>query len=80
MATKLIWNGCDSYTEFENALHDPDLKKMIVGDILYTKTNSYEAFLAIEIPRITIPVIEGELNYDNLIVTDSGHVYLPRIL
>ncbi|QQD21216.1 hypothetical protein GJQ54_05250 [Oceanospirillaceae bacterium ASx5O] len=48
-AEKIIWNGCDEYVLFEDALNDPDLRKKIEGETLYTTTEKHEAIRVAEV-------------------------------
>lgn len=76
MKTKIIWNGCDGYIEFDDAKRDPDYRDKIKGNALYTQSEEYEAFSVVEIDESTIPVDEdGELICDGIFVTAAGKFY-----
>lgn len=56
MKTKLIWNGVDSVVLLEEALSDPDCD--IQGETLYRGTQQHEAYEAVEISELEIPLDE----------------------
>lgn len=45
---EIIWNGCDEYVLFEDALNDPNLREKIEGATLYTTTGEHHAIRVAE--------------------------------
>jgi hypothetical protein len=71
--TKIVWNGCDSYVEIDQAVargYDCD------GEVLYTPREAFTAFEAIEINPADLPVDEdGEPDFNGVIGTETGRFY-----
>jgi hypothetical protein len=71
--TKIIWNGCDSYVEADQAAargHDFD------GELLYTQSEVFTAFEATEINPEDLPKDEdGDPDFDGVLGTETGKFY-----
>lgn len=76
MKTLIVWNGCDSYIEWDDALRSADYE--IRDGKLITRR---ESFTPIEVERIDfkdLPVYEdGEKNFEGLYLTENGKIYKP---
>lgn len=71
--TMIVWNGCDSYVEADEAVrrgHDFD------GQTLYTQRESFDAFEVTEIYMGSLPKDEdGETDFDGVFATETGRFY-----
>ena len=71
--TKIVWNGCDSYVEADEAAsrgHDFD------GTTLYHGAHSFTAIDAIQINPDDLPKDEGgEPIMDGVLGTETGRFY-----
>lgn len=72
--TKIIWNGCDSYVEADEARrrgYDCD------GDTLYHGAKAFEAFEAREVNLDDLPKDDdGEPSTDGVYGTETGRYYV----
>lgn len=72
----IIWNGCDSYVEVERAL---ERGYNFDGEKLYTRTDAFTPFAAVEIDIDDLPLLdggdEGERDFDGIFGTESGRYY-----
>lgn len=76
---KIIWNGCDDYVLFEDALSDPDWSKKIKGETLYTTTEGHDAIRVAEVdPELDedgVPIECGVYTVD----TRTGYKHFREI-
>jgi hypothetical protein len=71
---KIVWNGCDSYTEWDFALESADYK--IHQGALITKTESFTPFEVEHIDMKDVPTYDdGEKNFEGLYLTENGNAY-----
>ena len=74
MKTLIVWNGCDSYTEWDFVLESADYK--IHQGELITQTESFAPFEVERIDMNDVPIDEdGEKNFEWLYLTENGNVY-----
>lgn len=71
--TKIVWNGCDSYIEADQAIaHGYNFD----GEKLYTQRGSFAAFDATEIDPNSLPIDEdGERDFSGIFGTEAGRYY-----
>lgn len=69
---QLVWNGCDGFIELDRA---QQRGYDVVGDMLYTQRDGFQAFEAQEIDPETLPTIDGEIDTDGVLVSESGRYY-----
>lgn len=73
MKTKIVWNGCDSYVELDQASfrgHN------VVGEKLFHGAHEFTAFEAEEIDPETLPKdADGDANFDGIFGTETGKFY-----
>ena len=76
MITQLIWNGCDGYIELDELRIDNDYYVDKNGNAtLYTTRESFTAFPAVQVALTSVPMVDGEYDFDGLFMTESGRVY-----
>ena len=76
-AIELVWNGCDGYVEVDEAVRRGyDIVRRPDGTAaLYTQREGFASFGAVEISAKDVPIVDGELDYDGIFMTESGRVY-----
>lgn len=73
-ATEIVWNGVDSYIETEEIRGSPDYDYCAETRTLYTRRESFKAFLAMPLPLPLPADVENDAP-PWLVVTESGKAY-----
>ena len=72
--TQIIWDGFDSYTELENVQFDCYIDAAGRARIS-TGSGSFSAFPAVRVALESVPMVNGERDFNGLFVTESGRAY-----
>lgn len=76
MKTLIVWNGCDSYTEWDFVLSNADYETK--DGKLITRSESFTPFEVELIDMKDVPAFDdGEKNFEGLFLTENGKVYKP---
>ena len=70
---KLVWNGCDGYMLWADAVSDSDYRTDDAA--LYSTRETFRPFDAEEIDPASLPVEDGETNYDGIAMLPNGRCF-----